>query len=250
MKFPNPFHAVKVVLEKDVGIVIFYNTMLYLIFILMCATLSTQLAEIYHYNNLQIGLCYLPYGMGCCIASVAQGYILDWNFRRIARKIGFTIDMRRGNDLSKFPIEKARIQPVYFSVTIGVMATICYGWVLQAETNLAGPLVLVFLIGLCITGSFSTLSTLIVDLYPERPATAIAANNLFRCLFGAGGTALIETMLKSMGRGWCYTTLALIVVVFSPILFISTKWGPKWREERRIRTLKEQEKEESERAEA
>jgi len=250
VKFPNPFHALKVVFEKDVGIIIFYNTMLYLVFILTCATLSTQLAQIYHYSNLQIGLCYLPYGVGCCLASVTQGFILDWNFRRIASKIGFAIDLRRGNDLSKFPIEKARLQPVYFSVTVGVIATICYGWVLQAETNLAWPLVLVFLIGFCITGSFSILSTLIVDLYPEKPATAIAANNLFRCLFGAGGTALVETMLTAMGRGWCYTTLALIVVLFSPILFISTKWGPEWREQRRVRRSKERETEESERADS
>lgn len=249
VRFPNPFHALKVLFEKDVGIIIFYNTMLYLVFILMCATLSTQLAEIYHYNNLQIGLCYLPYGVGCCIASIAQGYILDWNYRRIAHKIGFVINLRRGDDLSKFPIEKARLQPVYFSVTIGVAATIAYGWVLQAETNLAGPLVLVFLIGLCITGSFSILSTLIVDLYPEKPATAIAANNLARCLVGAGGTAVIETMLNAMGRGWCYTFLALVVALFSPILFISTKWGPGWREERRVRRLEDIEKEEAQRAE-
>ena len=247
LRCPNPFHALTVVLEKDIGMIIFYNTMLYLVFILTTATLSTQFAQIYHYNNLQIGLCYLPYGVGCCIASVAQGYILDWNYRRIAHAIGFTIDMRRGDDLRNFPIEKARLQPVFFTATVGVLATIAYGWVLQAEAALAAPLVLVFLIGLCVTGSFSILSTLIVDLYPEKPATAIAANNLFRCLMGAGGTALIDSMLRSMGRGWCFTFLALVVVLFSPILVISIKRGPVWREERRLR--REKAKEEAEGAE-
>ncbi|KAL1835077.1 hypothetical protein VTK73DRAFT_6312 [Phialemonium thermophilum] len=223
--------------------IIFYNTMLYLVFILVCATLSTQFAAIYRYNNLQIGLCYLPYGVGCCIASVAQGHILDWNYRRIARQIGFTINLRRGDDLSKFPIERARLQPLYFAVVAGVAATIGYGWVLEAETSLAGPLVLVFVIGLCITGSFSILSTLIVDLYPEKPATAIAALNLLRCLFGAGATAVVEKMIRTMGRGWCFTFWALVVVVSSPILVVVTKWGPQWREERRIRHLKQREKE-------
>ncbi|KAH8913032.1 MFS general substrate transporter [Coniochaeta sp. PMI_546] len=196
LRFPNPLRALGVVFEKDLSIILFYNTMLYLCFILITATLSTQFKEIYGLNDLQIGLCYLPYGLGCCVAAVVQGYILDWNYRRIARGIGFTINLRRGDDLAKYPIEKARLQPVMPMTALGVVALICYGWVLNAETSLPGPLVLLFVIGLCVTGSFSILSTLVVDLYPEAPATAVAANNLFRCMFGAGGTAVIETVLK------------------------------------------------------
>lgn len=241
LRFPNPLRALGVVFEKDLCIILFYNTMLYLCFILITATLSTQLRDIYGLNDLQIGLCYLPYGLGCCVAAVVQGYILDWNYRRIARGIGFTINLRRGDDLARFPIEKARLQPVVPMVAAGAAVIVAYGWVLQRETPLEGPLVLLFVVGLCVTGSFSILSTLVVDLYPEAPATAVAANNLFRCLFGAGGTAVIETVLRAWGRGWTFTFLALVVVVFSPILWVSMRWGPKWREERRVRKLKQKE---------
>ncbi|OIW32725.1 chloramphenicol resistance protein [Coniochaeta ligniaria NRRL 30616] len=241
LRFPNPLRALGVVFEKDLSIILFYNTMIYLCFILVTATLSTQFKAIYGLNDLQIGLCYLPYGLGCCVAAVVQGYILDWNYRRIASKIGFTINLRRGDDLAKFPIEKARLQPMMPMTALGVCALICYGWVLNAETSLAGPLVLLFVIGLCVTGSFSILSTLVVDLYPEAPATAVAANNLCRCLFGAGGTAVIETVLRAWGRGWTFTFLALLIVVFAPIMWVSMKWGPKWREARRLRKLKEKE---------
>lgn len=237
LKFPNPLRALKVIFEKDIAMVLFYNTMLYLLFILVTATLSTQFRDIYNLTDLQIGLCYLPYGIGCFCAAIMQGYILDWNYRRIAKQIGFTINYRKGDDLAKYPIEKARLQPVFPLAAVGVMATIGYGWVLQARTSLAGPLVLLFVIGLCVTGSFSILSTLVVDLYPEAPATAVAANNLCRCLFGAGATALIETMLKAMGRGWCYTFLGLVVVLFSPILWASITFGPKWREQRRVKKV-------------
>jgi MFS family permease len=249
LRFPNPLKALGVVFEKDLGIILFYNTMIYLCFILVTATLSTQLKAIYGLNDLQIGLCYLPYGVGCCVAAIMQGYILDWNYRRIAKQIGFTINLRRGDDLSKYPIEKARLQPMIPMTALGVVALIIYGWVLNAETSLAGPLVLLFVIGLCVTGSFSILSTLVVDLYPEAPATAVAANNLFRCLFGAGGTAVIETVLRAMGRGWTFTFLALVVVVFSPIMYVSVRWGPKWREERRVKKLRRIEKKEAKREE-
>ena len=238
LRFPNPLNALRVVFEKDIAVLLFYNTMIYLVFILIAATLSTEFADIYHLTDLQTGLCYLPYGLGCCAAAVMQGYILDSNYRRIAHSIGFTIDYKRGDDLREFPIEKARIMPVYPILSAGIAAVICYGWVLQAETNPAGPLVLLFVIGLCVTGSFSILNTLLVDLYPEAPATAVAANNLVRCLFGAAGTAFIESMLSAMGRGWTYTFWALILVVFSPLLWVLTVKGPRWREQRRVRKLK------------
>jgi MFS family permease len=235
LRFPNPINALRVVFQKDLALLLLYNTLIYLVFILITATLSTEFADIYDLTDLQLGLCYLPYGTGCCVAAIAQGYILDFNYRRIARKIGFTIDYKRGDDLREFPIERARLMPVYPILSAGIAAVICYGWVLQAELNLAGPLVLLFVIGLCVTGSFSILNTLIVDLYPEAPATAVAANNLVRCLFGAAGTAFIESMLRALGRGWTYTFWALVLAVFSPILWLLTVRGPGWREERRLR---------------
>ncbi len=167
LRIPNPFNTLKVVREKDIGLLLFYNTLLYLIFILISATLATQFRAIYKLNDLQSGLCYLLYGLGCCVASAAQGYILDWNYRRVARKIGFTIDYKRGDDLSKFPIELARIQPVVPIIAAGVLATISYGWVLHFETTLAAPLAMLFIVGLCVTGSFSILNTLLVDVYPR-----------------------------------------------------------------------------------
>lgn len=237
LRFPNPINALKVVFEKEMALLLFYNTMIYLVFILIAATVSTQFADIYDLSDLQVGLCYLPYGLGCCVVAALQGYILDGNYRRIARQIGFTIDYKRGDDLRHFPIEKARVMPVYPILATGIAAVICYGWVLHFETSLAGPLVLLFVVGLCVTGSFSILNTLLVDLYPEAPATAVAANNLVRCLFGAAGTAFIESMLSAMGRGWTYTFWALVLVVFSPILWILSAKGPKWREEKLLRKL-------------
>ncbi|GAB1318588.1 Quinidine resistance 1 [Madurella fahalii] len=243
LRFPNPFNTLRVVFEKDLFLLLLYSTLLYSVFILITATLSTELAEIYSLNDLQVGLCYLPYGIGCCIAGVLQGYILDRNYRRIAHKIGFTIDYKRGDDLRDFPIEKARIVPIYPILCVGVAAVLGYGWVLQAGTNLAGPLIMLFVIGLCVTGSFAMLHTLVVDLYPEAPATAVAASNLVRCIFGAGGTAAIDSMLKAMGRGWTYTFWGLVLVVCSPTLWVLTTRGPKWREERRVRKLKVKENE-------
>lgn len=235
LRFPNPLRALAVAFDKGVGLIIFYNSLLYLVFITTVATLSTQFKNIYGYNDLQIGLCFLPYGAGCFAAAIGQGYLLDWNYRRVAKKIGFSIDKKRGDDLSTFPIEKARIIPVYFFVSIGLIAVVLYGWILELRPSVAAPLCLTCVIGLCITGSFGILNTLIVDLSPEAPATAVAANNFVRCEMGAAATAVIELMIGAMGTGWCFTFFALLPLVFSPIMWAETKYGIQWREEKRAK---------------
>ena len=75
---------------------------------------------------------------------------------------------------------------------------------MDQSAPLTVPLVLSFIIGLTVTGSFNVLNTLLVDLYPLSPATATAANNLVGCLMGAAGTAIIVQMIDGMGRGWCF----------------------------------------------
>jgi len=236
MRFPNPLRTLSIVFEKDLALLLVFNAVLYLVFILSVATLSPIFADIYGLSDLQLGLCYLPYGIGCCVAAIAQGYILDWNYRRTARKIGFRIDYKRGDDLSRFPIERARIQPVVPFLCVGLLANIGYGWALHYRAPLAVPLALIFLIGLTVTGSFGIVQTLIVDLNPQAPATAVAAVNLVRCLCGAAVMAFIERMLESMGRGWCFTFWALLCAALAPSLAIVEKHGPSWREERRLRT--------------
>ncbi|KAI1099347.1 MFS general substrate transporter [Jackrogersella minutella] len=246
LRFPNPFNTLAVIGNKDMAMVLFYNACLYIGFMTITATLATQFANIYHYNDIQLGLCYLPIGGATTVSSISMGYILDWNYRRIAKKLGVRIDRKRGNDLRGFPIEKARLQLAYPLVIIGTLVYIGFGWALYYETHVAVPLVLSFFIGLCVTGPFQIMNVLIVDLYPEAPATATAANNLTRCLSGAVATAVIQYIIDAWGRGWAYTFIAFLFGAFSPALLAIQKYGPKWREERMDRMKRATEKKEAE----
>ena len=91
---------------------------------------------------------------------------------------------------------------------------------------------------------------MLVDLYPLSPATATAANNLVRCWMGAAGTAVIIQMIEGMGRGWCFTFIAAVVFFTSPLLWAELRWGPKWREQRRVRVEKQEAEKEARKAEA
>jgi multidrug resistance protein len=236
LRWPNPLSTLKVIWEKDVGLLLFYNSIIYTAFYDVTASAPYLLQKIYGFNDLQIGLCFLPFGVGCLFAPLINGKLLDWNYRRTAKKCGFKIDRKRGDTLTgAFPIERARFEIAAPMIIVGDAAVLAYGWVMQAETSLAVPLVLQFIIGLCLNGGFQAMSVVLVDMYPQQPSTATAANNLCRCLMGAAGTGIIIQMVEGMGRGWCFTFVSAVVLLCSPILWILIKWGPQWRDERRQR---------------
>ena len=235
LRFPNPLNTLSIVFEKDVGMLLFYNSLMYTAFYDLIGSIPYLFAEVYGFNNLQIGLCFIPYGVGGIFAMYLGGKAMDWNYKRVATAAGISVDKKRGDDMNTFPIEKARLQVVWPFLSIGASALLCYGWAMERNAPLAVPLVLTFIVGLFLTGAFNVQSTMLIDFYPQSPATATAANNLVRCLMGAGGTAVIIYMIDAMGRGWCFTFIAFVLAAFSPLLVVLQKKGPKWREARRVK---------------
>lgn len=240
-KRPNPLDAVKIAFQKEAGMILFFGALLYAGFFAVLSSLPSQLQEKYHFNSLQIGLCYLPYGVGSLTSRWTVGTLLGWNFRRHARCLGIEIVKNRQQRLSDFPIERARLQITLPLVYMASLFIIAYGWVMNYKTNLAGPLITLFFTGHTVTGAFSSLNTLVVDINIESPATAVAANNLFRCLFGAGAVAAAVPLIEQGGMGWTCTFVAGIWLAFSPMLWVVIKLGHRWREVRQVKDDKKQE---------
>jgi MFS family permease len=231
-RFPNPLSSLLIIYDKENAIILLVNAFLFAVFYDITATLPSIYAQIYNFNDLQIGLCYIPFGVGACLAALSNGQLLDRNFRRWARRLDFELRPNRQSDLTNFPIEKARLQVALPGYYIASMITIAYAWNIEYDGPLAVNLVLLFFMSYCLTVSFNVSSTLLIDFYPQSPATATAANNLFRCLLGAGATGLIQPMIDAMGRGWAFTFLGLFLLAASPLLWVVYFKGMGWRGER------------------
>ncbi|MCJ1426838.1 hypothetical protein MMC29_004741 [Sticta canariensis] len=191
LRLPNPLKAISIIFEKVVGALLLYFGLTYTAMYTVMASIPSLFAQIYGFNELQIGLSFIPFGVSCSLASVMVGHLMDMNYKRIVKRVGITIDIKRGEDMQDFPIELACIQVIWAILYPGIVAVLCYGWALQREVNLAVPIVLLFIIGLSLTGTFNVVTVMLIDLYPTSPATATAASNLFRCLMGAAGAAVI-----------------------------------------------------------
>ncbi|KAJ4147336.1 hypothetical protein LMH87_001867 [Akanthomyces muscarius] len=247
---PNPFASVKIAADKEAGIILWYGSLLYAGYFAVLSTWSPQLKARYSFDSLKIGLCYLPLGLGSLTSRWTVGRLLDMNFHRLARQHNMPIIKNKQQDIREFPVEAARLQ-ISIPLIYGACACIvAYSWVLSFKTNLAGPLVMLFFLGHLVSGAFSSLNTLVVDINKESPATAVAANNLFRCLMGAGASAVANPLIGRIGIGWTGTVIACLWLVFSPSLWAVMEYGLKWRGEADAKRLKKKEKEEEEKRQA
>ncbi|KIY01952.1 uncharacterized protein Z520_02090 [Fonsecaea multimorphosa CBS 102226] len=244
-RFPNPLRSLHIIMDKENALLLFYNAFLFAAFYDVTATLPSQLHAIFGFNELQIGLCFIPFGCGSLCAALTNGQLLDRNFARWCKKLGVKIRKGRNQDLSNFPIEKVRLQIAIPAAYLTSMFVLAFGWILHANGPLPALLVVLFFTSYSMSIAFNVTSTLLVDFYPKAPATATAANNLVRCGLGAGATAAVIPMIDAWGRGWTFTFLTLGLVTTSPMLWAVYFWGMKWRTERnqretRARQLKEE----------
>ena len=62
------------------------------------------------------------------------GKFLDRDYRHMAEKCGQRVNLRSGEDIDTFPIEKARLRSIWYLIFISASATVAYGWALHAKT--------------------------------------------------------------------------------------------------------------------
>lgn len=231
--FPNPLETLKIATEKEGFLIMFYAGIVYAGFFGILAGLPSQLKEIYGYDDLKVGLMFLPISGGSILAAFTQGKLVDWSFKRQAKKMGFVYVKSKQQDLTDFPIEKARLLVVLPMMALSAAASIIYGWILHYRVSIAGPCVVLFIMGFALIASTQSTGILIVDINPGLAGTATASFNLIRCLLGAGATAVILPMTNSLGLGWSYTLIGLIYIALSPCLFAVMHYGPRWRRVRK-----------------
>lgn len=233
IRFPSPLTTLRLLFELPTSLVLLANGISYGAFYAITSSVPSQFAAIYGLSDLQIGLTYIPIGLGTIISSFTTGWALDRNFKRIAAQNGGTPSIKNSKqDLTTFPIERARLQLAIPSLIIAAVKVAGYGWHLHYEGPLWVAIIFLFAIGYTMTASYNVMNVLIVDLNYDTPATATAANNLVRCFIGAVATAVIVPLLDSLGRGRTYMIVAGVLVGSTPLSLIVYRFGMQWRRER------------------
>jgi MFS family permease len=219
---PNPLKALKVLFEYPTSPIIIFNGSSYAIYYAITSSLSYSFHDIYFSNNVQVGLSYIPITTGTLLAAFGNGFIVDWNYRRLAARAGLDlghIDYETGKRLG-FSVEKARLQIALPATVLACIAMLGYAWTMTLRLTPVVPLLLLFVFGWGGTAAYTVMNVLIVNINYSSAASATAANNLVRCMLGAGGAAAIMPLINSLGMGWSFTCIAIAWVALSPLALI------------------------------
>jgi len=97
----------------------------------------------------------------------------------------------------------SRQQELYSSIPIlavSMCAVIGYGWVIEGHVHPAIMLLQAYL-GCKCTPLHQTYSALIVGVFPDKPGTAAAANNITRCMLATAAVAILDPLSRALGYG-------------------------------------------------
>ncbi|KAI1753974.1 major facilitator superfamily domain-containing protein [Xylaria castorea] len=223
--------ALTLLFEKELFLLSTYGGLLFAGLYAVGTAAPSLFAKYYGYNGLTIGLLYLPLAVGSVVAVVLVGKALNWNFQRHAKRLGVTVDKDRHMDLSEFPIERARIEVLVPPFILSVLVITAWGWTVENRLSVGVVVVLVFLLGLGLSGVASVFSALITDIRPEKASAASASNNIIKFLLGAAMSAAIEPLISAVEPGKAFSIIASFYVVVSPCLVVVIRKGMKWRQE-------------------
>lgn len=130
---PSLIESLYIASSKEAFCLIFFSGLQSGGYFILLAGLPSQLESTFHYNSIQVGLCYIPMGAGILIARQIIGRLIDFNFKRHAKKLGIPIVKNRQTSTESFPVERARLEVGLPLAYLGCLTVIPYGWVMHME---------------------------------------------------------------------------------------------------------------------
>jgi len=132
-RIPNTLKSLMILRRLDNAIIILACGLLYVVHTCINASLSTLFVDVYHLNQLQAGLIYLPFGIGGAVSTFVSGRLLNRAWRKARTAQGLSTDKVGGDDLDSFPVEKARLRVIWAPMFMTAASIVTYGWVLHYQ---------------------------------------------------------------------------------------------------------------------
>jgi MFS family permease len=167
---------------------------------------------IYGFSNRTVGLTYLGFGVGCAIALFVVGAVSDRMVMRYSR----------GSDEWKPEYRLLPLLPGSLVVPIGLF---WYGWSAEAMTHWIVPIIGTAWVGLGTVAIYTPVQSYLIDAFTTYAASAAAANTIFRSLLGGFLPLAGPSLYAALGQGWGNSVLAFIGLAFTPLAWITLRYG-------------------------
>ncbi|KAI8337093.1 major facilitator superfamily domain-containing protein [Chlamydoabsidia padenii] len=222
-------------LEIDVLVALVYGGLLYSCHYAYLVSATDLLSTHYGLTTIQIGLCFIPQGLGSVIGSHVVGKLLDRSFgvslQQYMASHPDTI-IERGHIPLDFPIYHSRLRIIGPCFLLSQTITVAYGWLFHTNAPLTIPIIFQFIMAFGMAASMTGTQTLMVDLFPGRGASITASYNFIRCILGALMTVIVDPGISGIGVGWFFTTIGIIMLCTNVLFVYLLKSGDHYRQKR------------------
>lgn len=235
--FPNPFVSLRLIFYWDTFLGLWLAASPYAVWYLIQASIPVVYGHGsggYGFKDIYVGLCYLSGGSGVIAGGFVCGKMMDINYKHVALKFGFSANKGDNHNIHDFPIEEARSRFSLLILAFSACVLVGFAWAVQLKVHPAVPLILQFYMGAKCTVLHQVYSALVVDIFPEKPSTIAASNNIIRCGLSAAVVAALNPLVNVMGRGWFFTMVAFLDGGLCMVcVVVLRRWGKHWRDKRR-----------------
>lgn len=223
----NILGSLRILLHKEVSFAIIFLSICYTIWQMTIVVMSSLFKSTYELNDIQIGLTFVGNGIGSIIGTLLTGKLLDYDYRRIKKQYA--------GPPEDFPLERARLQSIWFYSALQCASLIVFGWTIDKHVHISVPIITTFFSGWAATSIQSVITTFLVDAFPKQSASATAALNLSRCLICAGGTAAVLPIINAISVGWTFTLFTGVQILALGLIVVQMRYGAEWRKVREQR---------------
>ncbi|KIM94619.1 hypothetical protein OIDMADRAFT_45586 [Oidiodendron maius Zn] len=190
----------------------------YGILYLLISTFSFVYAERYGFSEGNIGLTYLPAGLGMMLGVVVFGQLTDKMVKR-----------NQAKSIAHKP--EVRLMPV-LTIPSGVVLPVglfLYGWTTQYHIHWIVPMIGVVILSFGLMGIMFCSQNYLIDSYLRYAASVTAAQTVLRSLLGALLPLAGLRMYDTLGLGWGNSLLAFIALALVPIPLAFFTFGERLR---------------------
>ncbi|KAL2066809.1 hypothetical protein VTL71DRAFT_1233 [Oculimacula yallundae] len=232
----SPLGALRIILYPDAAAVLVMIATSYTVYYTIQVAIPVIYKDIYGFNDLFVGLTFLPGLAGMTLGGILAGKLIDINFATTARKQIIDVFSASGAKPQDFPLEAARYRGIFPFIFFEVGLVAGYGWAVRAHVHVAVPLVIQFFACGTSTMFSHTASALLVDIFPNQSSTAYASSQVARCGLSAASAAVLQPLVDAVGRGWYFTGFATFIGLSGLVsVGISRTAGLKWRQKRQAK---------------
>ncbi|KAF2648818.1 MFS general substrate transporter [Lophiostoma macrostomum CBS 122681] len=167
----------------------------------------------YGFSGSETGYAYLAPGIFLLLASLAIGRLSDMLYRR-----------QKANDDGKAPVPERRLEIQVWGYVASAAGKVMWGWFTLRHYHPAAGLTASAIAGVGTGIIMVTSSSYQTECQPTAAALLVALSGLLRNAASSIASAIIDSLVDSMGYGWCFTGLAIMdVLCIGGLIFIRIK---------------------------